>query len=107
MAANQHDEDSPNDSSQEHPHTSLEDTGESPVLQEQETPLTQNNGTVKTAKSAVNPAVKATPGSPQAVAAALKKYAVELGDELRWKENLSLTSIDLQIGGPYFELWTK
>ncbi len=107
MAANQHDEDRPSDSSQEHPNTSMEDTGESQSLQEQETPLTQNNGTVKTANPAPAALPRAKRGTPAAVEEELRKYAVDVNDLLRWKEDLRLTSVDLQIGGPYFGLWTK
>ncbi len=107
MAANQHDEDRPSDSSQEHPNTSMEDTGESRSLQEQETPLTQNNGTAKTAKPLAPAAPRPARGTPDAVQEELKKYALEVHDLLRWKEDLRITSVDLQIGGPYFGLWTK
>lgn len=107
MAANQHNEESPSDSSQEHPLTSLEDTGESPPLQEQENPPTQNNGTANSAKPAPKAAPKAARGTKDAVAVELEMYAQELTDYLAWKENLRVTSVDLQIGGPYFALWTK
>ncbi|MES2744069.1 MAG: hypothetical protein V4655_01520 [Bdellovibrionota bacterium] len=107
MAANQDNEESPSDSSQEHPLTSLEDTGESGSLQEQETPPTQNNGTAKPQKAAPAAARKHPKGSPEAVVGELKKYALELNDYLAWKEDLRITTIDLQIGGPYFTLWTQ
>jgi len=92
------------DSGNELLHTSMEDTGESSSLQEQETPVTQNNG----APSPLNAAAKKPLcGTKDAVAIELRKYEREMNDYLTWKENLRITSVDLQIGGPYFDLWTK
>lgn len=107
MAANQDNEESASDSPQEQPLSSMEDTGESPLLQEQETPVTQNNGTAKTAKPAPPADPKPPRGTKEGVAEELQIYMHEMRDYLAWKEELRLTSVNLQIGGPYFGLWTK
>ncbi|MBC7659622.1 MAG: hypothetical protein H7249_07930 [Chitinophagaceae bacterium] len=100
-------EDSQNMSENRLPRTSLEDTGESAPLQEQETRAPQNNG----AQSPLKPAQKRLPepacGTNEAVSIELRRYAHVMNDYLTWKENLRITSVDLQIGGPYFDLWTK
>ncbi len=95
---------SPIDSGNELPHTSLEDTGESSSLQEQEARVTQNIG-VQTPPASVSNGHSC--GTIEAVSAELRKYEREMNDYLTWKENLRITSVDLQIGGPYFDLWTK
>lgn len=107
MAANQHDEGNSSDSPREQTPISMEDTGESPSLQGQETPVNQNNGTVKSLNQAPKPAPMAPKGSKEGVEQELKKYALELNDYLAWKEDLRIRSVELQIGGPYFTLWTK
>lgn len=98
---------SKSDSGSELPHTSLEDTGESSSLQEQEATATQNNGAQSPGKAAPEGPARAAYGTKEAVSEELRNFAREMNDYLTWKEDLRLTSIDLQIGGPYFDLWTK
>ena len=107
MAADQHDEESLSDSSQEQPPTVNEDTGESLSLQEQEALVSQNNDMLSSSKSVPKAKSRAPVGSKEGVEEELKKYALELNDYLAWKEDLRIRSVDLQIGGPYFLLWTK
>lgn len=89
------------------PHTSLEDTGESSLLQEQEARGTQNNGAQTPPKAASKQPSKPERGTKEAASQELRYYTHEMNDYLTWKENLRITSVDLQIGGPYFDLWTK
>ncbi|RYZ58754.1 MAG: hypothetical protein EOP07_06050 [Proteobacteria bacterium] len=95
------------DSGNELLRTSMEDTGESSSLQEQEARVAQNNGAQTPVKSAPKAAPKPVRGTKEAAAEALRHYNREMNDYLTWKENLRLTSMDLQIGGPYFDLWTQ
>ena len=88
-------------------HTSLEDTGESSLLQEQEGQFSQNNDAARVPLKLQKPSAKAMTGTKEAVNIALADYQREMNDYLTWKENLRITSVDLQIGGPYFDLWTK
>ena len=96
-----------NDSGDELLHTSLEDTGESSPLQEQEATVAQNNGAQSPEKSAKKATPKAACGTKEAVIPALQGFTFEMNEYLTWKEDLRFTSMDLQIGGPYFDLWTQ
>lgn len=86
---------------------SMEDTGENLSLQEQEAQATENNGTVNPENVASPQVPKPLRGSSEAVVNEIRNYSLDLNDYLAWKENIRLTSVDLQIGGPYFGLWTK
>ncbi len=98
---------SESDSENELLHTSLEDTGESSPLQEQEATVAQNNGAQRPAKSAQKAPSAPVRGSKEAVIEAMRGFNGEMNEYLTWKEDLRVTSMDLQIGGPYFDLWTK
>ena len=83
---------------------SLEDTGESPVVQQQEMATPENNDAPQAEAAVKSAAVR---GSPEAVLAELAKFMGESGDNMTWKEHLRLLSIEHQVGRSYFGLWTE